>query len=79
MMTDKKSIKPQSSCKRWRKKKLSKNEYWSPNMNLNTVVDEMPKMKGGNSKRGKKESKTEWEKVKNFIGYGKIVSIIERS
>ena len=41
--------------------------------------DEMPKMKGGNSKRGKKEPKTEWEKVKNFIGYGKIVSIIERS
>jgi hypothetical protein len=42
-------------------------------------LDEMPKMKGGNSKRGKKEPTTEWEKVKNFIGYGKIVSIIERS
>ena len=46
---------------------------------MTEVVDEMPKMKGGNSKRGKKEPKTEWEKVKNFIGYGKIVSIIERS
>jgi|TARA_B110000438_G_scaffold202913_1_gene194569 hypothetical protein len=46
---------------------------------MTEVVDEMPKMKGGNPKRRKKEPKTEWEKVKNFIGYGKIVSIIERS
>lgn len=40
--------------------------------------DKMPKMKGGNPRR-KNKPKTEWEKVKNFIGYGKIVSIIERS
>ena len=45
----------------------------------NTSIDEMPKMKGGNPRRKKNEPKTEWEKVKNFIGYGKIVSIIERS
>jgi len=47
---------------------------------MTEIEDEMPKMKGGNPKRRKKnEPKTEWEKVKNFIGYGKIVSIIERS
>jgi hypothetical protein len=26
-------------------------------------LDEMPKMKGGNSKRGKKEPKTEWDSL----------------
>jgi hypothetical protein len=52
---------------------------WIGAMGSSMVVDEMPKMKGGNSKRGKKKPKTEWDKVKNFIGYGKIVSIIERS
>ena len=26
-----KEIKPQSSCKRFKRKKLGKNEYWSPN------------------------------------------------
>jgi len=51
---------------------------WIGAMGSSMVVDEMPKMKGGNPRR-KKEPKTEWEKVKNFIGYGKIVSIIERS
>ena len=25
-------IKPQSSCKRWKTKKLGKNEYWTPNL-----------------------------------------------
>ena len=24
-------IKPQSACKRWKTKKLGKNEYWTPN------------------------------------------------
>ena len=24
-------IKPQSACKRWKSKKLGKNEYWTPN------------------------------------------------
>ena len=25
-------IKPQSSCKRWKTKKLGKDEYWTPNL-----------------------------------------------
>jgi len=32
------TIKPQSPCKRWKKKELGKNEYWSPNMNSNTAI-----------------------------------------
>ena len=27
-----KKIKPQSSCKRWKSKKLGKDEYWTPNL-----------------------------------------------
>ena len=26
-----KRIRPQSACKRWKTKKLGKNEYWTPN------------------------------------------------
>ena len=25
-------IKPQSACKKWKSKKLGKNEYWTPNL-----------------------------------------------
>ena len=27
-----KRIRPQSPCKRWKTKKLGKNEYWTPNL-----------------------------------------------
>ena len=30
--TAKFKIKPQSSCKRWKTKKLGKDEYWTPNL-----------------------------------------------
>ena len=28
----KRKIKPQSACKKWKSKKLGKNEYWTPTL-----------------------------------------------
>ena len=32
-------IKPQSACKRWKSKKLGKNEYWTPNLLGNKQIE----------------------------------------
>ena len=34
-------IKPQSPCKRWKTKKLGKNEYWTPNSLLSKNIETM--------------------------------------
>ena len=34
-------IKPQSSCKRWKTKKLGKDEYWTPNSLLSKNIETM--------------------------------------
>ena len=36
-----KRIRPQSACKRWKTKKLGKNEYWSPNSLLRKNIETM--------------------------------------
>ena len=32
-------IKPQSACKRWKSKKLGKNEYWTPTLLGNKKIE----------------------------------------
>ena len=32
-------IKPQSACKKWKSKKLGKNEYWTPNLLGNKQIE----------------------------------------
>ena len=39
-------IKPQSSCKRWKTKKLGKDEYWTPNLIGDTKIETMDMEKG---------------------------------
>ena len=34
-------IKPQSSCKRWKTKKLGKDEYWTSNLLGNKKIEKM--------------------------------------
>ncbi|MBT5835488.1 MAG: hypothetical protein HOH83_11960 [Deltaproteobacteria bacterium] len=34
-------IKPQSACKRFKGKKLGKNEYWSPNLFMSKKIETM--------------------------------------
>ena len=34
-------IKPQSACKRWKTKKLGKDEYWTPTLLGNKKIDTM--------------------------------------
>ena len=34
-------IKPQSSCKRWKTKKLGKDEYWTPNLIGDNKIETM--------------------------------------
>ena len=34
-------IKPQSPCKRFKGKKLGKNEYWSPNLVMSKKIEKM--------------------------------------
>ncbi len=34
-------IRPQSVCKRWKTKKLGKNEYWTPNSLLSKNIETM--------------------------------------
>ena len=34
-------IKPQSSCKRWKTKKLGKDEYWTPNLIEDKKIETM--------------------------------------
>ena len=34
-------IKPQSSCKRWKTKKLGKDEYWTPNLIGDKTIETM--------------------------------------
>ena len=34
-------IKPQSPCKRWKTKKLGKNEYWTPTLLGNKKIETM--------------------------------------
>ena len=34
-------IKPQSSCKRWKTKKLGKDEYWTPNLLWDKKIETM--------------------------------------
>ena len=34
-------IKPQSSCKRWKTKKLGKDEYWTPNLIGDKKIEKM--------------------------------------
>ena len=34
-------IRPQSPCKRWKTKKLGKNEYWTPNSLLSKKIGTM--------------------------------------
>ena len=36
-----KKIKPQSPCKRFKGKKLGKNEYWSPNLFMSKKIETM--------------------------------------
>jgi len=36
-----KKIKPQSPCKRFKGKKLGKNEYWSPNLVMSKNIETM--------------------------------------
>ena len=36
-----KKIKPQSPCKRFKGKKLGKNEYWSPNLVMSKKIETM--------------------------------------
>ena len=36
-----KRIRPQSACKRWKTKKLGKNEYWSPNLFMSKKIETM--------------------------------------
>ena len=36
-----KKIKPQSACKRFKGKKLGKNEYWSPNLFMSKKIETM--------------------------------------
>ena len=36
-----KRIRPQSVCKRWKTKKLEKNEYWTPNSLLRKNIETM--------------------------------------
>ena len=36
-----KEIKPQSACKRFKGKKLGKNEYWSPNLFTSKKIETM--------------------------------------
>ena len=36
-----KRIRPQSVCKRWKTKKLGKNEYWTPNSLLRKNIETM--------------------------------------
>ena len=36
-----KKIKPQSPCKRFKGKKLGKNEYWSPNLVMRKNIETM--------------------------------------
>ena len=38
---DLKKIKPQSACKRFKGKKLGKNEYWSPNLFTSNKIETM--------------------------------------
>ena len=39
-------IKPQSSCKRWKTKKLGKDEYWTPNLIGDKKIETMDMEKG---------------------------------
>ena len=34
-------IKPQSACKKWKSKKLGKNEYWTPSLLGNKKIETM--------------------------------------
>ena len=36
-----KKIKPQSPCKRFKRKPLGKNEYWSPNLVMSKKIETM--------------------------------------
>ena len=35
----KRKIKPQSACKKWKSKKLGKNEYWTPSLLGNKKIE----------------------------------------
>ena len=39
--TAKFKIKPQSSCKRWKSKKLGKDEYWTPDLIRDKKIETM--------------------------------------
>jgi len=39
--TAKGKIKPQSACKKWKSKKLGKDEYWTPNLIGNKKIETM--------------------------------------
>jgi hypothetical protein len=41
MEMNKLKIKPQSVCKRFERKKLGKNEYWSPNLFMSKKIETM--------------------------------------
>jgi hypothetical protein len=41
MEMNKLKIKPQSACKRFKGKKLEKNEYWSPNLFMSKKIETM--------------------------------------
>jgi len=41
MEMNKLKIKPQSACKRFKGKKLGKNEYWSPNLFMSKNIETM--------------------------------------
>ena len=41
MEMNKLKIKPQSACKRFKGKKLGKNEYWSPNLFMSKKIETM--------------------------------------
>ena len=41
MGMNKLKIKPQSACKRFKGKKLGKNEYWSPNLFMSKKIETM--------------------------------------
>ena len=43
---DKFKIKPQSPCKRFKGKKLGKDEYWSPNLVMSKKIETMDMEKG---------------------------------
>ena len=46
MEMNKLKIKPQSACKRFKGKKLGKNEYWSPNLFMSKKIETMDMQTG---------------------------------